>query len=128
MPAAPSSRIDPAIGQLLAAAQTLGSGRLRLLPVLAAIPAPRARRGVRHRLVVILSLAVCAVLAGARSFTLPGPWPAGLPPTALGSGPFPHRDWNRGHCRAAGVRCWATPPGRSPTITPNTCLRRMNDS
>jgi Rhodopirellula transposase DDE domain/DDE_Tnp_1-associated len=54
---------------LLAAAQTLGSGRLRLLPVLAAIPDPRARRGVRHRLVVILSLAVCAVLAGARSFT-----------------------------------------------------------
>jgi DDE_Tnp_1-associated len=30
---------------------------------------PRRRRGVRHRLVVILGLAVCAVLAGARSFT-----------------------------------------------------------
>ena len=76
MPAAPSSRIDPAIGQLLAAAQTLGSGRLRLLPVLAAIPDPRARRGVRHRLVVILSLAVCAVLAGARSFTAIAEWAA----------------------------------------------------
>jgi hypothetical protein len=29
---------------------------------------PRHRRGVRYRLAVILGLAVCAVLAGARSF------------------------------------------------------------
>jgi DNA-binding PadR family transcriptional regulator len=37
--------------------------------VLAAVADPRARRGVRHRLALILALAVCAVLAGARSFT-----------------------------------------------------------
>jgi DDE_Tnp_1-associated len=43
--------------------------RARLLPVLAAIPDPRARRGVRHRLAVILGLALCAGMAGARSFT-----------------------------------------------------------
>ena len=30
---------------------------------------PRHRRGVRHRLAVILAMAVCAVLGGARSFT-----------------------------------------------------------
>ena len=48
----------------------------RLLPVLAAIPDPRARRGVRHRLAVILGLAVCAVLAGARSFTSIAEWAA----------------------------------------------------
>ena len=48
----------------------------RVLPVLAAIPDPRARRGVRHRLVVILGLAVCAVLAGARSFTSIAEWAA----------------------------------------------------
>jgi len=30
---------------------------------------PRHRRGIRHRLAVILGLAVCAVQAGARSFT-----------------------------------------------------------
>jgi hypothetical protein len=45
--------------------------------VLAAIPDPRARRGVRHRLAVISGLAVCAVLAGARSFTAIAEWAAG---------------------------------------------------
>jgi predicted transposase YbfD/YdcC len=76
MPAAPSSLTDPAIGQLLTTVQAVGSGRARLLPVLAAIPDPRARRGVRHRLVVILGLALCAVLAGARSFTAIAEWAA----------------------------------------------------
>jgi predicted transposase YbfD/YdcC len=76
MPAAPSSPIGPAISQLLAAAQSLDREPAQLLPVLAAIPDPRARRGVRHRLAVILSLAVCAVLAGARSFTAIAEWAA----------------------------------------------------
>ena len=76
MPAAPSCLTDPAIGQLFTAAQVLGSDRERLLLVLAAVPDPRARRGVRHRLVVILALAVCAVLAGARSFTAIAEWAA----------------------------------------------------
>jgi len=44
MPAASSSLIDPAIGQLLAAARALDPERARLLPVLAAVPDPRARR------------------------------------------------------------------------------------
>ena len=35
---------------------------------------PRNRRGVRHRLVVILRLAVCAVPAWARSFTARPSW------------------------------------------------------
>jgi predicted transposase YbfD/YdcC len=76
MPAASSSPIDPAIGQLLAAAQSLDQQPGRLLPVLAAVPDPRARRGVRHRLAVILGLALCAVLAGARSFTAIAEWAA----------------------------------------------------
>jgi len=76
MPAAPSSLTHPAIGQLLTTAQALGSDRARLLPVLAAVPDPRAHRGVRHRLTVILGLAVCAVLAGARSFTAIAEWAA----------------------------------------------------
>jgi hypothetical protein len=76
MPAAPSSLTDPATGQLIAVAQTLGSGHERLLPVLAAVPDPQARRGTRHRLAVILGLAVCAVLAGARSFTAIAEWAA----------------------------------------------------
>src|SRR5215469_9385489 len=76
MPAAPASVTDPAIGQLLAAAQALDEERARLLPVVAAVPDPRARRGVRHRLTAILGLAVCAVLAGARSFTAIAEWAA----------------------------------------------------
>jgi predicted transposase YbfD/YdcC len=76
MPAASSSLINPAVGQLVAAAHSLDAGPARLLPVLAAVPDPRARRGVRHRLTVILALALCAVLAGARSFTAIAEWAA----------------------------------------------------
>jgi DDE_Tnp_1-associated len=76
MPAASSSPIAPAIGQLIAAAQCVDEEAGRLLPVLAAVPDPRARRGVRHRLAVILGLALCAVLAGARSFTAIAEWAA----------------------------------------------------
>jgi predicted transposase YbfD/YdcC len=47
-----------------------------LLRVLAQVADPRHRRGVRHRLAVILGLAVCAVLAGARSFTAIAEWAA----------------------------------------------------
>ena len=45
MPAASSSLIDPAIGQLIAAAQCAEEEGGRLLPVLAAVTDPRARRG-----------------------------------------------------------------------------------
>ena len=37
---------------------------------------PRHRRGVRHRLAGILGLALCAVVAGARSFTAIAEWAA----------------------------------------------------
>ena len=76
MPAAPSSPIDPAIGQLLAAVQSVGCDRATVLPVLAAVADPRARRGIRHRLDTILAVAVCAVLAGARSFVAIAEWAA----------------------------------------------------
>ena len=80
MPAAPSSLTNPAIGQLLTVVQALDGERARLLQALAAVPDPRARRGVRHRLAVILGLAVCAVLAGARSFTAIAEWAADADP------------------------------------------------
>ena len=47
-----------------------------LLALLAKVADPRHRRGIRHRLAVILALAVCAVLAGARSFTAIAEWAA----------------------------------------------------
>jgi len=76
MPAALSSPIGPAIGQLLAVARAQGRAGGSVLPVLAAVPDPRARRGVRHPVAVILGLAVCAVLAGARSFVAIAEWAA----------------------------------------------------
>jgi predicted transposase YbfD/YdcC len=45
-----------------------------LLALLAGVADPRHRRGIRHRLMIILALAVCAVLAGARSFTAIAEW------------------------------------------------------
>jgi hypothetical protein len=69
VPAPPSSPIDPAIGHLAGLAEDAAEDPPRLLGVLARVADPRHPRGVRHRLVVILGLAVCAVLAGARSLT-----------------------------------------------------------
>jgi len=46
------------------------------LSVLAKIPDPRKPRGVGHRLAVVLGLAVCAVLAGARSYVAIAEWAA----------------------------------------------------
>ena len=45
-----------------------------LVQLLAQVPDPRKRRGRRHRLVVVLALAVGAVAAGARSLTSIGEW------------------------------------------------------
>jgi DDE_Tnp_1-associated len=76
MPAPSSSRIDLAIGHLADLAGGATGDSPGLLMVLAGVADPRHRRGVRHRLAVILSLAVCAVLAGARSFTAVAEWAA----------------------------------------------------
>jgi predicted transposase YbfD/YdcC len=50
-----------------------------LAPVLSTLTDPRQRRGVRHGLVMLLSVAVCAVAAGARSFVAIAEWAADLP-------------------------------------------------
>jgi predicted transposase YbfD/YdcC len=54
------------------ARQRLADGAL--LEVLAGVPDPRARRGLRHPLVGLLAVSVCAVLAGARSFAAIADW------------------------------------------------------
>jgi hypothetical protein len=41
-----------------------------LLGMLASVPDPRARRGVRHRVAGVLAVSVAAVLAGARAYTV----------------------------------------------------------
>jgi predicted transposase YbfD/YdcC len=51
---------------------------------LAGLPDPRARRGVRHRLTVVVTAAVCAVVAGYRSYTAIGEWVADLPDDTAG--------------------------------------------
>lgn len=51
-----------------------------LLAELSRVVDPRARRGVRHQLTALLGIGVCAVLAGARSFTAIAEWAADLTP------------------------------------------------
>ena len=76
MPAPSSSPVDPAIGHLATFAVSAGDAPPGLLAVLATVADPRRPRGVRHKLTVILGLAACAVLAGARSFTAIAEWAA----------------------------------------------------
>ena len=75
MPAQSSSPIDPAIGHLASLAKG-AEDPPGLLAMLAKVADPRLRRGVGYRLAVILGLAVCAVQAGARSFTAIAEWAA----------------------------------------------------
>lgn len=51
-----------------------------LLVVLRSVTDPRARRGVRHRCGAVLAIAVCAVLAGARSYLAIAEWAHDLTP------------------------------------------------
>ena len=55
---------------------TIDSARIPLVEVFAVVPDPRARRGVRHGLSVVLTLAAAAVLAGAKSLLAVGEWVA----------------------------------------------------
>jgi predicted transposase YbfD/YdcC len=50
-----------------------------LRDVLGSVVDPRKRRGVRHSLGVVLTVVVCAVVAGARSFVAIAEWVADLP-------------------------------------------------
>jgi predicted transposase YbfD/YdcC len=50
-----------------------------LLAALVAVPDPRKTRGRRHRLVTVLAVSVCAVLAGARSYVAIAEWAHDLP-------------------------------------------------
>jgi len=78
MPAVASSPITPVLGQLrylIADGESVSGQQVAsLMQVLAAVPDPRKRRGVRHRLVAVLVISVCAVLGGMRSFVAIAQW------------------------------------------------------
>ena len=76
MPTRSSSPIHPVLAELADAAEDGDLSGAALLAALARVPDPRQRRGVRHRVSAVLAVAVCAVLAGARSFTAIGEWAA----------------------------------------------------
>jgi len=92
MPAVSASPIQPVLDHLVAAVdehQVCGSD---VLSALSRVPDPRARRGVRHQMTTILAVALCAVLAGARSYVALGQWAANACPqvlSALGVGGCP---------------------------------------
>src|SRR5665647_3310109 len=52
--------------------------RESLLAALARVPDPRDPRGVRYPIVAMLTVVVCAMLAGARSYAAIGEWSADL--------------------------------------------------
>jgi hypothetical protein len=59
----------------------IGSGAVpvELVVVLGAVPDPQVRRGAGHGFVAVLAIAVCAVLAGACTFTAITEWARNLP-------------------------------------------------
>lgn len=69
-----SSLIPSVVGQFAGPVAVVDRVPGDLLDALAGVVDPRACRGVRHRLVVILGIAVCATLGGARSFTAIAEW------------------------------------------------------
>jgi len=78
-------------------ADGVATGPGQLLVVLGSVADPRARRGVRHRVGAVLTAAVCAVLAGARSYTAIAEWARELPlPLPVRGG----RDWAGGRRRS----------------------------
>ncbi|GIE79386.1 ISAs1 family transposase [Actinoplanes philippinensis] len=89
MPALPSSLISSlSCAPALPVPETAGG----LIAALADLPDPRARRGIRHRLTVVVVAAICAVIAGSRSYTAIGEWVADVPATtALALGFTPDR-------------------------------------
>ncbi|MEU6025382.1 ISAs1 family transposase, partial [Micromonospora sp. NPDC047134] len=73
-----------------APAVTVPEAAAGLPAALTGLPDPRARRGVRHRLTVVVTAAVCAVVAGYRSYTAIAEWIADVPAAtvvALGIAP-----------------------------------------
>ena len=65
---------------MLALAEGCPPSPASLRELFAQVSDPWARRGVRHGLATVLTLAACAVLAGARSFVAVAEWAADIDP------------------------------------------------
>lgn len=130
MPATSSSLIDPALDHLVALAETAHSSDVDLLAVLDLVVDPRKPKGVRHRLVVILKVAVCGVLAGARSYVAIGEWASDLDAvtrTVLGiSGAVPSESTIRRTLQALNADAFDDQLGRwaQQRTTPASGVRR----
>lgn len=88
----PSSLVDRAVDQPQLSGGDVEPVPADLLLALRAVNDPRARRGRRHDVVAVLGVAVCAVLAGARSYIAIAEWARDLTPTVrtrLGLGRLP---------------------------------------
>src|SRR4029450_2842154 len=89
MPALPSSLIS---SLSCAPAVTVPETAVGLPAALADLPDPRARRDVRHRLTVVVTAAVCAVVSGYRSYAAISEWVHDVPvETAVALGINPGR-------------------------------------
>lgn len=83
MPAVVSCPIDPAIGQLGDAIGEPDVIQPTPLKALRRLPDPRCRRGRRHTVGAIVAIAVCAIVAGAKSFVAIAQWAKGADPGQL---------------------------------------------
>ena len=79
MSACSSSPILAALADLARPPDDLDADPVCLLEALTKVADPRQRRGVRHGLAAVLAVGVCAVLAGARTFTAIAEWAQDLP-------------------------------------------------
>ena len=86
----PSPLVAALIGSELPAEGLSARQSITLLQELLKVPDPRRRRGRRHSLQSVLLIAVCAVLAGARSFAAIGDWSAISRPAVGVCGHPPH--------------------------------------
>lgn len=131
MPALPSSLISSlSCAPALTVPETAGG----LPAALAGLPDPRARRGVRHPLTVVVTAAVCAVVAGYRSYTAIAEWVADVPDsTVLAMGIAPDRRPSEAMIRrllqaldpdllTAAIGVWLD--GRTATIASTPANRR----
>ena len=66
-----------------------------LLSALTAVTDPRARRGRRHAFTAVLGIAVCAVLAGARSYVAIAEWAVACQRDGTGGLPRPRDHLDR---------------------------------